>query len=60
MKILVLEDNERLANLMVEALEQKKYHVDLFSDDKKALESIANGYDFFIKKNNVHGLHVVP
>ena len=36
MKILVLEDNERLANLMVEALEQKKYHVDLFSDGKKA------------------------
>ena len=56
MKILVLEDNERLANLMVEALEQKKYHVDLFSDGKKALESIDNGYDCFILDINVPGL----
>ncbi len=56
MKILVLEDNERLANLIVEALEQKKYHVDLFSDGKKALESIDNGYDCFILDINVPGL----
>ena len=40
MKILILEDNERLANLIVEALEQKKYHVNLFSDGKRALEAI--------------------
>lgn len=56
MKILVLEDNERLANLMVEALEQKKYTIDLFSDGKKALESIDNGYDCFILDINVPGL----
>ena len=56
MKILVLEDNERIANLIVEALEQKKYHVDLFSDGKKALESIDNGYDCFILDINVPGL----
>jgi DNA-binding response OmpR family regulator len=56
MKILVLEDNERLANLIVEALEQKKYHVDLFSDGKKALESIDNGYDCFILDINVPGM----
>ncbi len=56
MKILVLEDNERLANLIVEALEQKKYHVSLFSDGKKALEAIDNGYDCFILDINVPGM----
>jgi len=56
MKILILEDNERLANLIVEALEQKKYHVDLFNDGKRALESIDNGYDCFILDINVPGI----
>lgn len=56
MKILILEDNERLANLIVEALEQKKYHVDLFNDGKKALEAIDNGYDCFILDINVPGI----
>jgi len=56
MKILVLEDNERLANLIVEALEQKKYHIDLFSDGKCALEAIDNGYDCFIMDINVPGM----
>lgn len=56
MKILVLEDNERLANLILEALEQKKYHVTLFNDGKKALASIDNGYDCFILDINVPGL----
>ncbi|NCB54764.1 MAG: response regulator transcription factor, partial [Epsilonproteobacteria bacterium] len=39
MKILVLEDNERLANVIVEAFEDKKYRVDLFDNGKKALEA---------------------
>ena len=56
MKILVLEDNIRLANLIVEALEQKNYHVSLFSDGKKALEAIDNGYDCFILDINVPGM----
>lgn len=56
MKILVLEDNERLANLVVEALEQKKYHVVLFRDGKKALEAIDDGFDCFILDINVPGL----
>ena len=56
MKILVLEDNERLANLVVEALEKKKYHVVLFRDGKKALEAIDDGFDCFILDINVPGL----
>lgn len=57
MKILVLEDNERLANLIVEALEQKKYRVSLFNDGKEALDAIDNGYDCFILDINVPGLN---
>ena len=57
MKILVLEDNERLANLIVEALEQKKYRVNLFNDGKAALKAIDDGYDCFILDINVPGLN---
>ncbi|WP_294965476.1 response regulator transcription factor [Sulfurimonas sp.] len=56
MKILVLEDNIRLANLIKEALEQKNYHVDLFYDGKEALSVIDNGYDCFIIEINVPGI----
>ena len=56
MKILVLEDNERLANLIVEAFEQKKYHVDLYNNGKSALGAIDNGYDCFILDINVPGI----
>lgn len=56
MKILVLEDNKRLSNLIVEALSQKNYRVDLYSDGKKALEVIDNGYDCFILDINVPGV----
>ncbi|ATB69754.1 two component response regulator [Sulfurospirillum diekertiae] len=56
MKILILEDNERLGNLMVEALEQKKYRIDLFKDGKVALKAIDNGYDCFILDINVPGI----
>ena len=56
MKILVLEDNTRLANLIVEALEQKHYHVSLISDGKEALKAIDNGFDCFILDINVPGM----
>lgn len=56
MKILVLEDTERLANLIVEALEEKKYHVDVFDNGKTALGAIDNGYDCFILDINVPGI----
>ena len=56
MKILVLEDNLRLANLIKEALEEKKYHVDLFHDGKEALNVIDDGYDCFILDINVPGI----
>lgn len=56
MKILLLEDNERLANVIVEAMEEKKYRVDLFDNGKKALEAIDNGYDCFILDINVPGI----
>ena len=53
MKIMILEDNKRLSNVMVDALEQKNYHVTLFSDGRAALEDIDNGYDCFILDINV-------
>ncbi|MBE0491020.1 MAG: response regulator transcription factor [Sulfurospirillum sp.] len=56
MKILLLEDNERLSALMKEALVQKGYHVDHFNDGKKALEVIDNGYNCFILDINVPGI----
>jgi DNA-binding response OmpR family regulator len=56
MKVLVLEDNKRLSNVIVEALEQKGYHVDLYCDGKKALVDIDNGYDCFVLDINVPGI----
>lgn len=56
MKILLLEDNKRLSNLIIEALEEKKYKVDWFEDGKEAIEAIYNGYDCFILDINVPGI----
>ena len=56
MKILLLEDNQRLSNLIIDALEAKNYHIDWFEDGKKALEAIYNGYDCFILDINVPGI----
>ena len=56
MKILLLEDNQRLSNLIIEALEEKNYKVDWFDDGKKAIEAIYNGYDCFILDINVPGV----
>jgi DNA-binding response OmpR family regulator len=56
MKILLLEDNQRLSNLIREACEQKNYHVELFDNGKEALNNIDNGYDCFILDINVPGI----
>ena len=56
MKVLLLEDNKRLSNLIIEALEEKNYKIDWFEDGKEALEAIYNGYDCFILDINVPGI----
>jgi len=53
MKILVLEDNERLAKVIKSALEQQGWRVDLFGDGDEALDALNNGYHFFILDINV-------
>lgn len=53
MKILVLEDNERLLNLIKNSLEKESYNVDIFTDGQDALESLENGYSCFILDINV-------
>ncbi|NQY20109.1 MAG: response regulator transcription factor [Campylobacteraceae bacterium] len=56
MKILVLEDNERLANLISQALKKESYEVDNFYDGEEALSSLENGYSCFILDINVPGI----
>lgn len=56
MKVLLLEDNERLSNLIIEALEEKKYNIVWFKDGKKAMESIFDGYDCYVLDINVPGI----
>lgn len=53
MKVLVLEDNERLLNVIKTALEKENYSVDTFIDGDEALESLENGYSCFILDINV-------
>ena len=53
MKILVLEDNERLLKVIKTALEKENYSVDIFTDGNDALESLDNGYNCFILDINV-------
>lgn len=53
MKILILEDNVRLGNLIKNALEQEGFDSDLFIDGEEALEAMANGYHQFILDINV-------
>ena len=53
MKILVLEDNERLSNLIKQALEKNGYKVDTTVDGAQALDMITNGYSCFILDINV-------
>ncbi len=53
MKILLLEDNVRLSNVIKTALEQESYKVDSFYDGEEALSSLENGYFCFILDINV-------
>lgn len=53
MKILVLEDNERLCKLIENALTKENYNVDTFFDGEDALDAIDNGYECFILDINV-------
>lgn len=53
MKILVLEDNERLANVIKGVLEKENYTVDLFFDGELALDALNRGYHCFILDINV-------
>ncbi|MAC84897.1 MAG: DNA-binding response regulator [Arcobacter sp.] len=53
MKILILEDNERLLNVMKMALEKESYKVDTFIDGDEALAVLDNGYNCFILDINV-------
>lgn len=53
MKILVLEDNDRLCNLIKQALTKNGYKVDTTADGAEALEMITNGYSCFILDINV-------
>ncbi len=56
MKILVLEDNKRLSNVIKNALEQENYTVDCFYDGDDAFEALGNGYSCFILDINVPNL----
>ncbi|MDR1007466.1 MAG: response regulator transcription factor [Campylobacteraceae bacterium] len=53
MKILVLEDNERLANLIKVTLEQEDFKTDVFYDGEEALNAINNGYHCYVLDINV-------
>ncbi len=53
MKILILEDNERLLNVMKMALEKENYKIDTFIDGDEALNALDNGYNCFILDINV-------
>lgn len=56
MKILVLEDNVRLAKLIKQALKKEAYEVDNFYNGEDALGAIGNGYSCFILDINVPGM----
>ncbi len=56
MKILVLEDNERLSNVIKQALVNENYKVDCFYDGEKASAALGNGYSCFILDINVPNL----
>jgi DNA-binding response OmpR family regulator len=53
LKILLLEDNQRLNNSIKKRLELKGFHVDAFEDGLEALKSAYDGYDCFVLDINV-------
>ncbi|MDD2385033.1 MAG: response regulator transcription factor [Sulfurospirillaceae bacterium] len=56
MKILLLEDNERLCKVIKGALNKEGYSVDVFMDGEEALEVLNCGYHCFILDINVPSL----
>lgn len=56
MKILVLEDNERLCKLIATTLVKEGYKVDTFNDGEDALSALADGYQCFVLDINVPSL----
>ena len=56
MKILLLEDNERLCKVVKSALEKEGYSVDVFMDGEEALEVLNHGYHCYILDINVPSL----
>ncbi|GGD31434.1 DNA-binding response regulator [Malaciobacter pacificus] len=56
MKILILEDNKSLSNVMNKALSAEGYQVDCFYDGDEASNAIENGYSCFILDINVPNL----
>lgn len=53
MKILLLEDNKNLAQIIKEMLEENNYQVDYFNEGSSVLDNYMNGYDCFILDINV-------
>ena len=53
MKILLLEDNEKLNKTIQKRLALKNYQVDSFIDGQDAFDAITNGYSCFILDINV-------
>ncbi len=56
MRILLLEDNKNLVDLIKESFKDKYYVIDVYSDGQKAIDSIFNGYDCFVLDINVPGI----
>jgi DNA-binding response OmpR family regulator len=59
MKILLLEDNVSLAEIIKEVFEEKGFTLDWFVDGQEALYSIVDGYDCFILDIHVPRLNGV-
>jgi two-component system, OmpR family, response regulator QseB len=53
MKLLLLEDNPRLCNIINVALQKEGFSLDIFSDGEEALCAIDKGYHCFILDINV-------
>lgn len=53
MKILLLEDNEKLNKTITKRLKLKNYNVDAFIDGQDAFDAIENGYSCFLLDINV-------
>lgn len=53
MKMLLLEDNERLCNFVSKVLTKEGYKVDVFFDGGEAMKVLNDGYDCYILDINV-------